>query len=352
MVGVDAGGAQDPATSGDDERRPDDTTGGRDPYATLGVPGDATDDEISRAYRRLAREHHPDANPGGDTDTFAKATDAYDLLRDPGRRRAHDRMRRARADAVDAAGRTRIPVRTPGHDRPFAHQTELHLTFEQAALGARTTIDVALDEPCRPCDGAGWVAATCSTCHGMGFRLQPSGVMTIRHVCSPCNGSGHLRAACEACHGRGVRFRNVTVTVEVPPGVVDGDHLAVRVPGSEDRHTVAAVARVAPHRYFARRGRDLTLTVPVTLAEAALGAVVSIPTLTDAVAIRIPPATPPGRVLRVRGRGIPFHDGVGDLLVTVEVVVPDALNDAQRAALEAFAAATESPRRQFESGDD
>jgi molecular chaperone DnaJ len=137
--------------------------------------------------------------------------------------------------------------------------------------------------------------------------------------------------------------------VRVPPGVDSGARLRIPFPGGGE---IVGVVGVAAHPYFTRDGSNLHLRVPITLAEAALGAVVTVPTLDSAVAIRVPPGTPHGRTLRVRGRGVPRGDRQGDLLVTVEVVVPFELNEAQRAGLEAFAAATESPRRHFEAGAD
>ena len=136
--------------------------------------------------------------------------------------------------------------------------------------------------------------------------------------------------------------------MKVPAGVDNG--ATVRLPTVDpDGLEHVAVVRVEPHRYFGRQGKDLTLRLPITVAEAALGAVVTVPTLTGALAIRIPPGTTQGRTLRVRGRGVPIGDPPGDLLATIDIAIPTALNDEQRAALEAFATATESPRKHFES---
>jgi molecular chaperone DnaJ len=135
------------------------------------------------------------------------------------------------------------------------------------------------------------------------------------------------------------------VTVRIPAGVEDGARLRLPVAGDE----FTAVVRTGAHPYFERRGNDIALRLPLTVAEAALGGVVSVPTLTGALAVRIPPGSRHGRTLRARGRGIPLADGPGDLLMTIEIVIPSALNEAQRSALEAFAAATESPRKHFET---
>ena len=344
------------------EDRQEGIAGFDDLYSMLGVPRDATAEDITRAYRRLAREHHPDANPSGDSQRFAGITDAYDVLRDSGRRGTYDRTRRARAGAAHAASAVRIPVRhgpvreeargrTPG-TRPAAEPgtlsaIELALTFEQAALGTSALVPVAVETPCGACSGTGASQSTCPSCEGAGSNSRSSGGVAIRYVCSDCDGSGQRRRRCEACEGRGLQATEREVKVRVPPGVEDGTRLRFSVPGGGSAEMVAVV-RTAAHAYFGRRGRDLTLRLPVTVAEAALGGVVTVPTLQGAVAMRLPPGTPHGRTFRLRGRGIPAPGKPGDLLVTVEIVVPAELNQEQRAALEAFAAATEPPRRHFE----
>lgn len=322
--------------------------GSDDLYDTLGVGREATDDEIATAYRRLAREHHPDANPEAEPGRFSGITDAYDVLSDPGRRQAYDRTKGSRARAARRARETSIPVHhrsRPAPDRAGADQIDLDLSFEQAALSTTVPVVLATDAACASCGATGATTESCMSCDGAGATTRDSGSITIRHVCKDCEGAGERPVRCVACDGTGHRLGERPVNVRVPAGVEDGAHL--RVPISSDR-ALTAVVRVRPHEYFGRRGRDLTLDLPVTIAEAALGAVVTIPTLSGAVAIRIPPATPSGRVLRVRGRGIPFVDGPGDLLVSVKVVTPEDLNDDQRQALEAFAAATPSPRAHFE----
>jgi molecular chaperone DnaJ len=334
---------------------------GDDLYAALGIPAGATADEITRAYRRLAREHHPDSNPEADSDAFAGLTDAYDVLHDPERRRAYDDTRRHRARAARAAAGMRIPVRHVGpreHDDecgppPAAPaEIELALSFEQAALGTTVVMPLRAQATCPDCGGTGTERRTadpCSACAGGGSTTRSSAGITIRHRCPVCDGTGKRPpATCDRCHGDGRATVTREVTVRVPPGVTAGTRLRVRVPDVPGLEAVAVVS-VAPHPYFDRRGDDLTVRLPVTLAEAALGAVVTVPTLAGAVAIRIPPGTPPGRRMRVRGHGIPRTGRSGDLLVTVDVVVPGKLDDAQRRALEAFAAATPSPRAHFEA---
>jgi molecular chaperone DnaJ len=343
---------------------------GDDLYATLGVPKNASDEEITTAYRRLARQHHPDANPEAGADAFAGLTDAYDVLRDPQRRRTYDDTRRARTRAADAATGVRIPVHhaTPGrarrrtggpdaaHEPAPSDEIELALTFDQAALGTTAVVHVGAELPCSSCGGSGASVSgppACPVCHGTGATARTSGGITIRAQCPRCQGAKWFPAACSRCGGIGTESADRGITVRVPPGVEDGTRLRVPLPGGDGRPLFALV-RTAPHPYFGRRGHDLTLRLPITLAEAALGSVVTVPTLAGAVAIRIPPGSTHGRVLRVRGHGISRGTEAGDLLVTVAIVVPASVNDAQRAALEAFAAATESPRTHLEGpvGDD
>ena len=332
----------------------------RDPYHTLGVGADATDEEITRAYRHLARTHHPDANPGAASDAFAGLTDAYDVLRDPDRRRRLDETRDTRAAPAQAAAATRIPVRTIGSRRPppsgepqptaRASGVDLELTFEQAALGTTATVTQSTDETCQACAGRGssGPAGACPHCDGKSATIRVSGGINIRTACPRCGGTGRRApTACTVCAGRGLATTNRELTVWIPAGTEDGTRLRLR-PSTAMSQAVDAIVRVAAHPFLGRRGPDLILRVPVTLAEAALGTVVTVPTLDDAVAIRVPPGTPHGRVLRVAGRGIVHPSRLGDLLVTIEIVVPTALTDRQRSALEAFAEATPAPRTHLE----
>lgn len=338
-------------------------------YDTLGVGSDASATEITRAYRRLAREHHPDTGSEDGSEAFSELTDAYDVLHDPTRRRAYDDARRGRAQAAtQAAAGLRIPVRHrapeqprhPGEQpsvmreerAPAPREVELHLTFDQAALGTTAVLAVDRDDACPACRGGGVAPAsetTCASCGGAGATVRRSGGINIRTECPACEGAGHERPdACTSCGGRGVTHTTSDLAVRVPPGVDTGARLRIPLPGGGE---IVGVVRAGEHPYFTRAGRDLQLHVPVTIAEAALGGVITVPTLDSAVAIRLPPGTPHGRVLRVRGRGIPRGDRRGDLLVTIDVAIPSMLNDAQRAALEAFAAATtESPRAHLDSG--
>ena len=337
------------AMSGADRTPGDLPASSDDLYETLGVPFDVSAEELNSVFRRLARQHHPDSNPEARSGDFTAVTDAFEVLRDPERRRSYDATRRHRGAAVDAAGGFRIPVHREGTAQGglLPEQVDLPLTFEQAALGTTVTVEIRAPARCQSCGGSGRTASgTCVPCGGAGSTTRQCGGISIKRVCDACAGRGTAApAVCPQCAGHGHVVEARDLTVRVPGGTEDGSVLRFTAPGGQE---VRAVARVAPHAYFGRRGRDLTLGLPITIAEAALGTVLAVPTLDGAVAIRIPPGTPTGRTFRVRNRGIHDPEAPGDLLVTVDVVIPATLSEEQRAALEAFAAATPSPRPHLE----
>lgn len=341
--------------SGEDRTPEDVSTTGDDLYEALGVGADVSADDLNSAYRRLARQHHPDTNPQARPGEFTALTDAFEVLRDPERRRSYDATRRHRRAAADAATGFRIPVRRDAgpHSKaasPLPEQIELPLTFEQAALGTTATVEVPTTKRCSACAGAGRAApGACAMCGGAGHSVRQSGGINIKRTCDHCAGTGsEPPSPCPDCAGRGHVAVTRDIKVRVPPGTDDGVVLRFSVPGEDGE--IRAVARVAPHPYFGRRGRDLTLRLPITIAEAALGTVVTVPTLQGALAMRVPPGTPHGRVFRIRGRGVHHLEEPGDLLVTIDLVIPSQLTDEQRAGLEAFAEATPSPRAQLEGG--
>jgi molecular chaperone DnaJ len=292
----------------------------KDFYRVLGVGESASDKEITRAYRRLARDLHPDTNPdAGDGQRFREVTSAYEVLHDPARRREYDEVRRLARTGRPAGGRgwphgqsVRVNRRGPRAEGDWITVEDLfgHVTGE---------------------DG-GWSAAR----PRRGADLETAVDLPFEEA---------VRGAT-----RRLRLGARTVTARIPPGVADGQ--TVRLPGRGQPGEnggppgdLVVRVRVTPHRYFGREGRDLTVTVPVTFAEAALGADVRVPTLDRPVTVRIPPGTRSGTTFRVSGRGVPARDGAGDLLVTVDIDVPRELDDRQRAAVQALAAALPgSPR--------
>lgn len=351
----------------------------KDYYQVLGVPSTATDKEITRAYRKLAKQYHPDANPGSE-DRFKEITAAYDVLGDADRRKEYDEVRRLGpmaggfggpgpgsgpgtfrvedlGDLGDLfgglfGGRSRRRG-TRGPQRGADVEAELHLSFQDAIRGATASVNVPEDVRCHTCSGSGaapgTTTRTCPRCGGKGTLDDNQGLFSLSTVCPQCNGRGTVvDTPCPTCHGTGTERRNRTVKVRIPAGVEDGQRIRVKGRGAAGQGMGPAgdlyvVVRVARHPQFGRRGRNLTLTVPVSFPEAALGTNVTVPTLDEPVTLRVPPGTQPGTHLRVKGRGVPAGSGkngaaAGDLLVRVDVTVPKSLSDEQRAALEQLAA--------------
>ena len=336
-----------------------------DYYDILGVPATATGDDIARAYRRLARQHHPDSNPDGGSKRFQEITDAYGVIGDTERRRRYDAERRGGghrgtkipvnrgpAGTGTGAGREGAPD-TPaaprggptgaGPDRPV-----IHLSFREAVLGTVAVVEVTEDRRCPRCAGTGREPsdpAGCPDCGGSGSLTRRTGQIPVRHICGRCGGRGRrVPAACAGCGGSGTARGTHPVKVRVPAGVADGARLRIR----RDPHpALEAVVRVEPDPRFGREGDHLTVRVPVTAAQAALGAKVAVPTVDgDPVALRIPAGTQPGTRLRLAGRGVRRGQQAGDLLVSVDVVIPSDLTEAERLAWEALAAVSRPAERQ------
>lgn len=320
----------------------------RDYYNVLGLPRDADAEQIKRAYRRLAMRWHPDRNAGDAIAEirFKQVHEAYRVLSDPLERARYDRMgplfepdgqpldpdrlratvRRAWADLV---GR-----KTRGDDVQYT----VRLTLEEAAAGQQREILVPRQVRCPDCKGLGAPPAqrhVCEVCGGTGTARN-----LLRSRCFHCGGKGFIiDTPCETCGGRCVVEREEAIRVKVPPGVDTGTRLRVADRGHEPAGDGPAgdlfvVVDVGPHALFTRRGVDVTVTIPLSLAEAVLGADVPVPTLSGSTWIRIPPGTPHGHVLRLRGRGMPrtSGQGAGDLLATIEIELPEGLGqDAQQA---------------------
>ena len=362
----------------------------KDFYKVLGVPSSATEKEITRAYRKLAKQFHPDANSGDAKaeERFKEISAAYDVLGDAEKRKEYDEVRRMGPGAfgfgpgsngggpgfgsfrVDDIGDLFGTIfgrggrggpaggagsAGAGPRRGEDLEAELHLSFEEAVRGVTTSVNVTSDAPCRPCNGTGAAPGTspviCPTCGGRGVTSDNQGFFGFSQPCRGCGGSGmKVETPCQACRGTGLEHRPRQVKVRIPAGVDDGQRIRLKQRGGAGANggppgDLFVVVRVAPHKIFGRSGRNLTITVPVTFAEAALGSTLTVPTLDGTVSLRIPPGTRSGKTFRAKGRGAVTDKGAGDLLVTVEVAVPQKLSDAERAAIEALAAATtESPR--------
>jgi len=354
-----------------------------DYYKVLGVKQEATEKEITRAYRKLAKQFHPDAHPGSE-DRFKEISAAYDVLGDADKRKEYDEVRRLGAAGAGGFGGPGFGgpggfdfhvedlsdlfsgiFRQPGSRRRGTTgsaprrgddvEAELYLSFEEAIAGVVTPVNVTSMVACHTCGGSGSRPGTmpvvCPRCGGSGVINDNQGLFSLATTCPECGGRGtKIVDPCPTCFGTGVESRERRVKVRVPAGVEDGKRIRVKGRGEPGRDggppgDLYVTLHVAPHPLFGRRGRDLTLTVPVTFPEATLGATVTVPTLDSPVTLKIPPATKNGQTLRVRGKGVHQGSHTGDLLVTIDVVVPNELSDAERKAIEALQKANPvSPR--------
>ena len=357
----------------------------KDYYRVLGVPETASAKEIRSAYRKLSRQYHPDANPGDDgaEERFKEISAAYDVVGDADKRKEYDEVRRlgpAAAGFPGGAGaggfqfqdvgdlgdllgglfgraRGGGRARGTGPHRGADLEARLHLAFEDAANGITTAVHLTSEAACSTCHGSGARPGTtphaCATCGGRGVVSDDQGVFSFSSPCPACGGRGvTVDDPCPSCRGSGVERRPREVKVRIPAGVDDGQRIRLKGRGAPGRNggppgDLYVVVEVDRHPLFGRSGSNLTLTAPITFAEAALGADITVPTLTDGpVTLRVPAGTRSGRTFRVKGKGIPAAKGRGDLLVTVEVAVPSKLSSAERKAVEALQAASNgaSPR--------
>jgi molecular chaperone DnaJ len=353
----------------------------KDFYKVLGVAETASTDEIKRAYRTLARKYHPDRNPGDRAaeDRMKDISEASDVLSDPAKRAEYDRVRQMAksgygfggpgggfggnvrvedfdlgdifGDALGGIFSGRARGRAGSRDgvrRGDDLETEVRIGFTDAVDGATIPIKLQRDAPCGACGGSGAEPGTpietCPQCGGRGTVGENQGLFSFVRACDRCGGSGRIVPnPCKTCRGTGVQRRKEEIKVRIPAGVKDGARIRVRGrggasgPGGQPGD-LYVVVRVAPHEQFGRQGDDLTLTLPVTFTEAALGAQVKVPTLDEPVTVKVPAGTQSGKVLRVRGRGAPRKGGgKGDLLATVRVLVPEKLSKSERELLERFA---------------
>ncbi|MCC5576619.1 MULTISPECIES: molecular chaperone DnaJ [Microtetraspora] len=371
----------------------------KDYYAVLGVPKSATAAEIKTAYRKLARQYHPDANKGN-TETeekFKEVSEAYDVLSDTKRRKEYDEARTLFGSGLGGYAGTGAPrgggfnfdfgdlfsgsgtshqggagerigdlfgglfnrggrTTTTGATRPRRGQdieSEVSMSFGEAVDGTTVSLRLTSSSACAACSGTGAKAGTtprvCPTCEGTGAASRNLGNFAFSEPCRDCRGRGLLvDDPCPVCEGSGRGKSTRTIQARIPAGVGDGQRIRLKAKGAPGENGGPAgdlyvQVHVKPHPVFGRTGENLTVTVPVTFPEAALGAEIKVPTLKGMpVTLRIPEGTPNGRTFRVRGRGAPRKDGTkGDLLVTVQVTVPPHLDDKARAALEEFRDASE-----------
>jgi len=359
----------------------------KDYYALLGVAQKATAKEITSSYRKLARKYHPDANLGDSSaeDRFKEISSAYEVIGDAEKRAEYDEARRVGpmsqsfgpsgpgqpggpgfggpdiSDLIGnlfgrgGRGQQQAPSST-GPRRGSDIEADLHLAFDDSIRGATTTVNITSDVRCPDCSGSGAAAGTtpkvCPECHGKGSIDDDQGFFSFSRPCSTCGGRGRvIEAPCTSCAGTGAVRRPRQVKVRIPQGVRDGQKIRIKGKGGAGANGGPAGdmyvrVHVESHPIFGRKGDDLTVTLPITYPEAALGADISVPTTEgETVTIRVPAGTASGRRFRVRGRGVTGAKTQGDLFVTVEVVIPQNLSAEEREALEAYAAlAVESPR--------
>jgi molecular chaperone DnaJ len=355
----------------------------KDFYETLGVARGAAQDEIKKAYRKLARQYHPDANPGDDSaeDRFKEVQHAYDVLSDPGKRKQYDSFGSANGRGA-AGGPGGIRFDTEGFDlgdlgdifgglfgarggaqrqergqRGRDLEVDVRLSFEDSLRGVETTIPVELETACRECGGSGAKPGTapklCPECGGRGVKAESQGLFALSQPCPGCRGNGTvIEDPCPNCRGTGRERRTKRYTVKIPAGVKDGSRIRLRGKGEAgwggaEAGDLFVVTRVAPSKLYTRRGDDLIVDVPVTYPEATLGATVEVPTPDGPVNVKVKPGTVDGTLLRVKGKGAPKLKGSskGDLLARVKLTVPKKLNKKEREAVEALQKASrENPR--------
>ena len=358
--------------------------GKRDYYEVLGVSRNASDQEIKSAYRKLALQYHPDRNPGSHEaeEKFKEAAEAYSILSDAQKRANYDRFGHAGvgggaggfggfdpnvfSDFSDilgdifglgdlfGGGRRGGSRAQRGADLRY----DLDLSFEEAAFGTTTKIKVPRHETCAECSGSGAQKgsgpATCPTCNGYGQVRFQQGFFSITRTCSHCHGSGQIvKNRCIVCHGEGRNVREKTLEIKIPPGV-DSDS-KLRISGEGDAGgkggpagDLYVVLNVHEHEFFERREHDLYCHIPISFAQAALGAQIKVPTLEgEEEKLTVPQGTQSGSTFRVKGRGVSKRGGSarGDLFVTLDVVVPTKLNREQKDLLTKLASTLETENK-------
>ncbi|MBI3854005.1 MAG: molecular chaperone DnaJ [Verrucomicrobia bacterium] len=351
----------------------------RDYYEVLGVDRNADDEEIKKAYRKLAIKFHPDKNPGDKTceEKFKELGEAYEALSDPQKRAAYDQYGHAAFDSrsrwpgggrgfhdpVDifrevfggGAGSIFEDLFGGGRSDPTQAQRgadlryDLEISLEDAAQGCEKEISFSKQERCDVCQGAGAEAGSkvkiCPACGGRGQVLSSRGIFSIAQTCSRCEGAGRvIEKPCRTCHGSGRRERATKIKLKIPPGVDTGARLRSSGNGEAGLRggpsgDLYVVLHVKTHALFQRDGDDLLCDVPVNFVQAAMGAEIEVPTLNGKASIKIPAGTQPGTTFRLKGRGVKNIQGYGhgDLHIRISVEVPRHLNAAQRAKLQEFA---------------
>jgi len=340
-------------------------------YETLGVPKNASQDEIKKAYRKLAREHHPDRNPGDEAaeTRFKEVQHAYDVLSDADKRKQYDAFGDGRGRARGGAGagqrfdfdlgdldlgdlfggvfnRGRGGPTRPEPQRGADLEAVINVSFEDSLGGVETRIPVEVDTACRTCGGTGARPGTapriCPECNGRGVLAESQGLFAISQPCPRCRGNGTvIEQPCETCRGTGRERRTKRYTVKIPAGVRDGTRIRLKGkgepgPAGGPPGDLYVVTRVAPSETYERRGSDLIVDVPVAYPDAVLGGKVEVPTPEGLVTLKVPSGSHDGKLLRVRGRGAPKlkGSGKGDVLARLRIDVPSRPSKKERELLE------------------
>lgn len=344
----------------------------RDYYEVLEIPRSASNEEIKNSFRRLARKYHPDVSQEADAEErFKEINEAYGVLADADKRAAYDRFGHAGVQTggmpdftVDFAdifegifgfgGFGRSSQRMRNVPRRGADlQMKIELTFEEAVFGVEREVEFSRDESCSVCQGKGAEPGTspqrCSTCHGSGevrqVRQTILGSMVQVSTCPTCNGQGEtISTPCHQCGGRGLERITRRKIVSIPAGVDNGNQIRLAGEGQPGLNggptgNLYLIIQVKPHKFFRRRENDVLLDLDINIAQAALGAEVEIPTVDGPATLKIPSGIQPGKVLRMRGKGIPHlrSNGRGDQLVIVNVAIPKNLSQEQRSLFEQLA---------------
>jgi molecular chaperone DnaJ len=357
----------------------------RDYYEILGVSRTATENDIKSAYRKLAMKYHPDRNPGDHAaeEKFKEAAEAYAVIADAEKRSLYDRFGHQGVSSAGGAGGFDPSVfsgfedilgglgdifgfgdlfgggrRRGGPQRGADLRYDLEITFEEAARGAETTIQIPRQENCETCNGSGAAAGssptTCPQCRGQGQVRFQQGFFTVARTCPQCRGVGRiLTNPCKTCRGGGRVTRERKLTVKIPAGIATGQQLRLQNEGEAGTAGGPAghlyvVVRVQEHEFFRRDGNNLFCEIPVNFTTVALGGEVQVPTLDGVEAVKLPDGTQTGTTLRLRAKGMPDVNGRGrgDLFATVQVLTPKKLTKEQRQLLEQLAKVL--PKEKFE----
>jgi molecular chaperone DnaJ len=341
----------------------------RDYYEVLGVPRSATSSDIAAAYRKLAIKYHPDKNPGDQEaiERFKEAAEAFEVLNDPEKRSRYDRYGFAGLngaggphhftdveDIFSAFGDIFGDLfgRRPGRDRPRKGRDvrcDVTLTLKEAAKGVTKTVEFQRHERCEKCGGSGAAQGSrrevCGYCRGQGRIIQSAGIVRIQTTCPACHGEGTvIKQPCLSCRGSGQVLKKVTTEVQIPAGV--DDEMRIRITGQGEPSPNGGppgdcycFISVLPHPLFERDGQNLICRVPITYAQAALGATLEVPTLEGLGQLEIPPGTQSGQVFKMSGKGMPDprRHSLGDLLVQVVIEVPKKISKEEQALLRKLA---------------